>query len=144
MPTVWRIVRPEYAGDAYSGEGSRLHGGRFNSQGRAVVYASETLALAMLEQLVRAGSFERLAELVCVPATLGAAQFETLGVEDMPEGWDTRPHSGASQAVGDAWLDEGGTVALRVPSVRIDPSVGCSTSSVISRAMACGVFSACS
>ena len=35
-----------------SGEGARLHGGRWNSPGRAVIYACETQTGAMLEKLV--------------------------------------------------------------------------------------------
>lgn len=115
--TVWRIVRPEYASTAYSGEGSRRDGGRFNSAGRAVVYASQSLALAMLEQLVRAGSFARIGEFLCVPARLDDSAVEERSVADLPAGWDARPYTPASQAVGDAWLDAGRTLALRVPSV---------------------------
>ena len=35
-----------------SGEGARLHGGRWNSPGRAVIYACETMTGAMLEKFV--------------------------------------------------------------------------------------------
>ncbi len=35
-----------------TGEGARLHGGRWNSPGRAVIYACETMTGAMLEKLV--------------------------------------------------------------------------------------------
>jgi len=115
--TVWRIVRPEYAETAYSGDGSRLNGGRFNSRGRSVVYASESLSLAMLEQLVRARSFARLGQLLCVPATFDDAGAELRAASELPAGWDARPYTPASQSVGDAWLDAGRALALRVPSV---------------------------
>jgi RES domain-containing protein len=115
--TVWRIVRPEHAATAYSGEGSRLNGGRFNSAGRTLVYASESLSLAMLEQLVRVGSFRRVSELLAVPATFDDAGMEAFRPGDLPAGWDARPYTSVSQRVGDAWLESGRSLALRVPSV---------------------------
>lgn len=52
MPVVWRIVREKYAATAFDGEGAYRYGGRWNSQGRRVVYTSATLSLAALEMLV--------------------------------------------------------------------------------------------
>lgn len=49
--TVWRLTRERYVDSAFSGEGGRQHGGRFNSPGTPVVYTSESLALALLETL---------------------------------------------------------------------------------------------
>lgn len=117
MITVWRITAPEYAETAYSGEGARLWGGRFNSPGRRVVYASGSLALATLEVLAGANDRRRLRGYLAVSATLDEEAIETLGAADLPPGWDARPYTAASQAVGDAWLDEGRSLALRVPSV---------------------------
>lgn len=114
LVTVWRIVHPEHAAHPFSGEGARLHGGRFNSPGRAVAYASETLALAMLEQLVRVGAFRRLRGFVCVPASLDDALVET--ADALPTGWDALPHTSVSQGIGDAWLESDRSLALRVPS----------------------------
>jgi len=39
-----------------------------------------------------------------------------------PEGWDLRPPSHASRAVGDRWLRDRRSVALRVPSVIVPQS----------------------
>ena len=60
--TVWRICAPKYADTAYSGEGARIHGGRWNSKGRSVVYASESISLAVLEQLVHVEDLTALDE----------------------------------------------------------------------------------
>ncbi len=51
--TVYRSVTPEYAKETnlIIGEGSRLHGGRWNSSGIAAVYASFTPETAMKESL---------------------------------------------------------------------------------------------
>ena len=115
--TVWRITAPEYAGTAYSGEGARLWGGRFNRPGHRVVYASGSLALAALEVLAGAGDRSRLRGYLAVEATFDEGHVEVLEAAALPQGWDARPYAAASQAVGDRWLEEGRSVVLRVPSV---------------------------
>ncbi len=52
MPEAWRIVKEKHAASAFSGEGAAKTGGRWNSRGVPVVYASATKALAALETLV--------------------------------------------------------------------------------------------
>ncbi len=52
MTNVYHLVRRERAADALSGEGARRYGGRWNPPGVAVVYASESRALAVLETFV--------------------------------------------------------------------------------------------
>src|SRR4051812_27242466 len=47
---VWRLTRSAHR--ALDGEGARLNGGRWNTEGRVVVYTSTTLSLAALEYLV--------------------------------------------------------------------------------------------
>jgi RES domain-containing protein len=115
--TVWRVVGPGRVADPYSGEGARVNGWRFNSIGRPCVYAASTLSLALLEVLAHVGAFSRLRGHLAVPATLDEGDVDTLDVSTLPAGWDARPHTSASQSVGDAWLDSGRSLGLLVPSV---------------------------
>lgn len=48
----WRIISAEYKNDAFSGEGARINGGRWNSKGVSVVYTAGSLSLALIEMLV--------------------------------------------------------------------------------------------
>lgn len=117
MPVAWRVTAPQYADSAFSGLGAKAYGGRFNSVGTAVVYAAESLALAMLETLVQAGDRRRLAPFRCISATFEEALVESVEADRLPADWDHRPPLRASQQFGDAWVVEGRSAVLRVPSV---------------------------
>lgn len=114
-------MRPAFAepAAAFSGEGARRYGGRWNAPGRPVVYVSEHLSLAALETLAHADRrrFERgyVAFEVHVPEDL----VLELRDEDLPADWRARPVSAGARAVGDAWLAQRASVALRVPSVLV-------------------------
>lgn len=112
---VWRIAREVY--QALDGEGARLNGGRWNSEGVAVVYASTTLALAALEYLVHVDPED-------VPGDLVAMRIEVpddlpgdrIAASDLPEDWNAGPDHPACARSGDAWAKEARAVLLRVPS----------------------------
>lgn len=117
--TAWRLVRPKYGNrsEAFSGEGARLFGGRWNSPGMSAVYVSENLSLAALETLVHADRrrFERdyVVFKLAIPETL----VLELRDKDLPEDWQARAVSEGARRVGDAWLSARASVALSVPSV---------------------------
>ncbi len=98
-----------------SGEGARLHGGRWNSPGRAVIYACETMTGAMLEKIVHTNGRmpkHQVGVAYGVPNALKAISIDPGAVP----GWD-KPDMIASRATGDAWLTSGESAILRVPSV---------------------------
>lgn len=53
--TVWRLDRKKYEKTWDSGEGARLHGGRWNPPGRRAVYCSADPGTAILELAVHIG-----------------------------------------------------------------------------------------
>jgi len=115
--TAWRITSEKYAETAFSGEGAKEYGGRFNSPGTPVVYTSESISLATLELLAKAGGRQRLSGRVVLPVTFGEEHLITQGGEDLPDGWDERPYGPSSQQVGDEWVQSEASLILRVPSV---------------------------
>jgi|SRR5437868_6479914 len=67
---LWRICRRTHAAVAFSGEGARLYGGRWNSQGVTVVYTSPSLALAAVETFVHLEPNLRPDDLVSIAAEM--------------------------------------------------------------------------
>src|SRR5437899_12972278 len=53
MLSVWRITTSAFARSAFSGEGARPYGGRWNPKGVPMVYTAANQSLAMLEMLVQ-------------------------------------------------------------------------------------------
>src|SRR5207244_4767494 len=50
--SAWRLVKTKNLSHAWTGEGARLYGGRWNNVGIKMVYTADSLALALLEVLV--------------------------------------------------------------------------------------------
>lgn len=117
MVRAWRIVKARHAATAFDGEGARLHGGRWNSPGRPAVYASESRAMATLELLAGLGTDRVLSAYVLIGLRFDSSLLTSLDGSALPVGWDARPPAAASRMVGDAWLLQQSSVALRVPSV---------------------------
>jgi RES domain-containing protein len=120
--SVWRIATdtPDYTADDLSGEGARRTGGRWNKAGSALVYASETRALACLETLVhlKASSlpFNRYLVRIDIPDAVWA-KAEVQTPDTLPVGWDAEPAGQASIEFGSAWIGRGSACLLVVPSV---------------------------
>ena len=58
--SAWRITKQKHAKSAFSGEGARIYGGRWNSPGTPIIYTAQSQALAVLEVLVHLDSPELL------------------------------------------------------------------------------------
>ncbi|VGO16751.1 hypothetical protein PDESU_05343 [Pontiella desulfatans] len=119
MPVAWRIVPPSRVADAFSGEGARLFGGRWNPVGVPVVYAAESKALAALEILVHVDDAELLGDYLCMPVSFDKRMLSVLGFEDLPGDWRDCPPPASTQGLGDRWVRGQSSVVLEVPSVLI-------------------------
>jgi len=101
---IWRICREPYA--AFSGEGARRFGGRWNSRGVPMVYASTSLALAAIELFVHLEPGQAPGDLVYISAILPEGEpARTLQPAELPPAWWTgNAAAGASAARSD--IDE--------------------------------------
>ena len=101
----------------WDGTGAALVGGRWNSVGRPVIYASASYACAMLEVLAHAGvgrlPREHRYVAVDVPESVS---LERHAAEALPAGWDLEDCA-AARVFGDRWIEEARTALLVVPSV---------------------------
>jgi RES domain-containing protein len=115
----WRNCRRRYAASAMSGEGARLHGGRWNSRGVRVVYASTSLALAAIETFVNLEPNLRPADLVSIQGEIpDALAIGRLNPELLPPRWyETRGE--LLHPFGDEWVRRGESAALLAPSAAI-------------------------
>jgi RES domain-containing protein len=114
--SVWRITKQKHAKDAFTGEGARLYGGRWNSPGKLVVYTAESRALALAELLVHLESAAVLSRYVVFQVEIEESYIAHLHLRDLPKNWQAEPAPKRLQTLGDEWLDSGKSTALRVPS----------------------------
>lgn len=120
MPTAFRIFKSEHARAAFTGEGARLYGGRWNSRGTAVVYTASSCALAALEMLVNLDDQQLLESYVVAEIEFDRRLAHTLGTDALPANWRADPAPAELQALGDAWIAAGTSAVLRVPSSVIE------------------------
>lgn len=117
MPTAWRIVKARHSDRAFAGDGARMYGGRWNSPGLAVIYMSESIALAVLEILVHLGQQRMLHSYHLGSAHFDESLVQTLDTKALPRAWRSSPAPARLQQIGNEWLASGSAAVLRVPSV---------------------------
>lgn len=124
MPQIHRICSRKRADSAFSGEGARQYGGRWNEKGTRVVYCASTVSLAMLEMLVHSPSLP--SGMVTIALTLpDDVRLDSWSEADLPSDWAAYPAPASLQARGSAWVASARSLALRVPSavVRTESNV---------------------
>ena len=113
---AWRVVKHQFAENAFDGQGARLFGGRWHSVGRAAVYTSATTSLALLETLVHA-DLGLLPSYITIPVTFEDDLVERVDPGELPPIWRTYPAPYELQQIGDDWVASQRSCVLEVPSV---------------------------
>jgi RES domain-containing protein len=118
MPTVWRLVTARFAESAFSGEGARRYGGRWNRKGLPMVYTAGSQSLAMLEMMAQ--DQPPRARYLMIPATLPAnLKIERITPDRLPADWRDPKAREALQVMGSDWVRRGSGAVLAVPSAII-------------------------
>lgn len=114
--TAWRITKAKYVKEAFSGEGAKLYGGRWNPAGYPVVYVAQSLSLAILELVVHLDDDSDIKSYVAIPVTFESKLVRVLPESKRPENWRSLPISEQTQKIGADWLEKKQSVLLQVPS----------------------------
>jgi RES domain-containing protein len=114
---AWRVEKKKWLATAKSGDGARLAGGRWNSPGVNLIYASEHLSLALLEILVHAPlPSQRAVARARAKIVIPDAGIEQVTPRSLPSGFGPDLAYAVTQAIGDRWIREQRTAVLVVPS----------------------------
>ncbi|AUB81712.1 RES family NAD+ phosphorylase [Candidatus Thiodictyon syntrophicum] len=116
--TSFRLVDEDYLESAFSGDGARLYGGRWNTPGVAVIYTAQSLSLAQLELLVHLEADDVLRR----HWRYFAVEVDSRAIlvceswADLPPDYAAWPAPASTRALGERWIAESVSVGLSVPS----------------------------
>jgi len=113
---AYRLSSKAHQAKAFTGEGARLAGGRWNHKGTRVVYCSESRALAAIELFVNLDPALAPAALVLIAIDVPDSIITEVDVATLPSDWRAYPAPDAVKDVGSEWAKEGTSAGLLVPS----------------------------
>ena len=116
---AYRIAKLKHAAIAFTGEGARAFGGRWNLPGIPMVYAAHTRALAALEALAHFAGAERRIPFVTFEIEIPDDLAIHVKVESLRRDWKSTFPTPTTMVLGSNWQRGGKSVALVVPSVLI-------------------------
>jgi RES domain-containing protein len=118
--TLYRICWREACETIWHGVDAEEKGGRWNSVGTCVVYASSSRALAALEQLVHLPSPREFGDFVLGAVTVECEHVRHVDPGSLPAGWNEAEWPEELRRVGDEFVAEGKELALAVPSAVLE------------------------
>lgn len=116
---VFRVEREKYLETTLEGIGAALADGyRWNSLNTFLVYTEESRALATLEVSVHLDLNEDLPTdryyvEIDIPNDITISELK---IEELPDGWDSKPPLLETQFIGDDFVKEKSAAILKVPS----------------------------
>jgi RES domain-containing protein len=112
---LYRIAKCNYINDL-TGTGARLYGGRWNSEGKSMVYLASSRSLAVLEVLVHIPP-------LLMPNNYCSAEIEvpekniyTLDSKSLPNNWKDVSYPAELKQLGNNFIREAKYLMLKVPS----------------------------
>ena len=120
MIRAWRLCLAAHRATAFSGDGARRYGGRWNHKGQAAVYTAATQSLAALEILVHADTDLVANDYVVFAVDIpDGVAVERVALADLPPQWREEYPPSVCRDLGSAWLAQGRAAVLAVPSAVI-------------------------
>ncbi|MDE3145272.1 MAG: RES domain-containing protein [Bacteroidota bacterium] len=117
MITVYRFAPVQFANDL-SGEGARLFGGRWNSQGFPAVYCSFTISLALVELFIHKRTYEEIKVNQLMEIEIGSTVDAIIDYKKLKTNW--QQDENYCQFMGNEFLSDKNHLALKVPSSVIE------------------------
>jgi len=114
---AYRLVKTKFIHNAFTGDGAKNYGGRWNSKGKSCVYAASSESLAILEIFVHIEDYSLLASYTLLQIKLPKSEIHYIDLEKLPKCWQDQPAPPETAAIGDRWLKSCQSMALAVPSV---------------------------
>lgn len=111
---LYRISNARYADDL-SGNGARLYGGRWNSEGRAIVYLASSRSLAILESLAHLSPTNIPVDYVILTIDVPDDFFE-IDIKLLPNNWSEYPEPNILKEICNSFLQKNEFLLLKVPS----------------------------
>ena len=111
---VYRITGKKYASDI-SGTGAAIVGGRWNKKGTPVLYTGESKEIALLETIVHTPPM-LVPDLDILILEIPDDSITEIKIEDLPKNWIDYPAPSILAKIGEDWVHNGKTIALKVPS----------------------------
>jgi RES domain-containing protein len=116
---LYRIGHTQYADDL-TGEGARLHGGRWNNEGVPCIYTSTSRALALLEYTCHVKRHLIPRDLSFVTYGVPENCIKIFKVSDLPGNWKNWPHAREPRDLGTAFLKANDFLLYGFPSAVIE------------------------
>lgn len=116
---VFRLSSSKYANDL-SGTGAKLHGGRWNQKGDAVLYTAGSRALALVEVLVHLTNAYLPFNYQLITLHIPDDSILTLPIKSLSQDWNTIEPSNSTKQITSKWLIENQYLILKVPSAVVE------------------------
>ncbi len=115
---VYRVGKTKFSKDL-TGEGARLHGGRWNHVLCPCIYTSESRSLAVLEYTVNVHIDDIPRSLSITTFHIPDTGIKELSIKDLPGNWTEYPAPASTKDLGTKLLHLASSPILRIPSTVI-------------------------
>lgn len=111
---VYRITGKKHAEDL-SGTGAAMFGGRWNKKGTPVLYTGANREIALLETIVHIPPL-LIPDLDILTIEIPNDSVTSIEADMLPKNWKVYPAPAILAEIGESWIKDGKSIALKVPS----------------------------